>query len=76
MRVEHIGPATLYQADCLEVLPTLAPVDALVTDPPYEISASGGGIGGKRQYLSDIRGHIDAGFDVGMLAAFDNWLVF
>lgn len=37
MRVERIGTATLYQADCLEVLPTLAPVDAVVTDPPYNV---------------------------------------
>ncbi len=26
---------TLYHADCLDVLPTLGPVDAVVTDPPY-----------------------------------------
>jgi site-specific DNA-methyltransferase (adenine-specific) len=31
------GRATLYRADCLEVLPTLGPVDAVVTDPPYGI---------------------------------------
>lgn len=35
MRVEHIGLATLYLGDCREVLPTLAPVDAVITDPPY-----------------------------------------
>ena len=35
MRVEHIGDATLYLGDCLEVLPTLGKVDAVVTDPPY-----------------------------------------
>lgn len=34
-RVEHIGDATLYLGDCLEVLPTLDRVDAVVTDPPY-----------------------------------------
>lgn len=76
MRVETIGNATLYLADCREALPLLPKVDALVTDPPYEISATGGGIGGKRQYLTDIRGHIDNGFDIGMLSAFDNWFVF
>jgi len=37
MRTEHIGDATLYLADCLEVLPTLGKVDAVVTDPPYGI---------------------------------------
>jgi len=26
---------TLYNADCLDILPTLGKVDAVVTDPPY-----------------------------------------
>ena len=30
-----IGDATLYMGDCLEVLPSLGLVDAVVTDPPY-----------------------------------------
>ena len=33
----QIGDATLYQGDCLEILPTLDKVDAVVTDPPYGI---------------------------------------
>ena len=36
-RVE-IGPHVLYEGDCLEILPTLGKVDAVVTDPPYGIS--------------------------------------
>lgn len=39
-RIEQIGPATLYQGDCREILPTLAKADALVTDPPYGINAA------------------------------------
>jgi site-specific DNA-methyltransferase (adenine-specific) len=35
MRVEKIGDATLYLGDCLEILPTLPKVDAVITDPPY-----------------------------------------
>jgi site-specific DNA-methyltransferase (adenine-specific) len=31
----HIGDATLYEGDCLDILPTLGNVDAVVTDPPY-----------------------------------------
>lgn len=31
----QIGDCTLYQGDCLEILPTLDKVDAVVTDPPY-----------------------------------------
>jgi site-specific DNA-methyltransferase (adenine-specific) len=38
MRVEHIGNATLYLGDCLEVLPTLPKVDAVITDPPYGVN--------------------------------------
>jgi len=36
-RIEVIGDATLYLGDCMEVLPTLGKVDAVVTDPPYGI---------------------------------------
>ena len=32
-----IGDATLYLGDCLDILPTLGPVDAVVTDPPYGV---------------------------------------
>jgi len=39
-RIEHIGDATLYLGDCLEILPTLGKVDAVVTDPPYGINAA------------------------------------
>jgi len=34
MKVE-IGNATLYLGDCMDVLPTLDKVDAVITDPPY-----------------------------------------
>jgi site-specific DNA-methyltransferase (adenine-specific) len=40
VRKEVIGNATLYLGDCLEVLPTLPKVDAVVTDPPYGIRAN------------------------------------
>jgi site-specific DNA-methyltransferase (adenine-specific) len=36
-RVETIGECTLILGDCLEILPTLGKVDAVVTDPPYGI---------------------------------------
>jgi len=35
MTKETIGNATLYLGDCLEILPTLDKVDAVITDPPY-----------------------------------------
>jgi DNA modification methylase len=33
--IERIGDATLYLGDCRDILPELGPVDAVVTDPPY-----------------------------------------
>jgi site-specific DNA-methyltransferase (adenine-specific) len=36
-RVVRIGTATLYHGDCFQIMPTLAPVEAVVTDPPYGI---------------------------------------
>lgn len=38
MRTETIGDATLHLARCEDVLPGLAGVDAVVTDPPYGMS--------------------------------------
>lgn len=34
---------TLYQGDCLDILPTLGSVDAVITDPPYGINYINGG---------------------------------
>ena len=39
MKVE-IGNATLYLGDCMDILPTLDKVDAVITDPPYGIGAN------------------------------------
>jgi len=33
----QIGDATLYLGDCMDILPTLPKVDAVITDPPYGI---------------------------------------
>ena len=49
---EVIGNATLYLGDCLDILPTLGKVDAVVTDPPY-------GIGFKYEsHIDEIEGYI------------------
>jgi site-specific DNA-methyltransferase (adenine-specific) len=55
VRIEQIGDATLYLGDCMEVLPTLPKVDAVITDPPYGINKDGqvrttGGNGGRKAY--------------------------
>ena len=33
-----IGDATLYFGDCIDIIPTLEKVDAIITDPPYGIN--------------------------------------
>ena len=38
----QIGNATLYLGDCMEILPLLPKVDAVITDPPYGIGQDGG----------------------------------
>jgi site-specific DNA-methyltransferase (adenine-specific)/modification methylase len=38
---DHAG-ITIYHGDCMEVLPQLEPVDAVVTDPPYGIGEAAG----------------------------------
>ena len=42
MREEIIGDARLILGDCLEVLPTLGKVDAVITDPPYSARTHAG----------------------------------
>jgi site-specific DNA-methyltransferase (adenine-specific)/modification methylase len=42
LRKEVIGNATLYMADCRDVLDLLPQVDAVVTDPPYGIGEAAG----------------------------------
>jgi DNA modification methylase len=41
VREERIGGCRLLQGDCLEIMPGLGSVDAVVTDPPYGIGESG-----------------------------------
>ena len=68
----------IYHGDCREVLPYLPPCDLLLTDPPYKIVATGGGIcgNGRRRYLDDISGFTDGGFDNTILDTFGNWMCF
>ncbi len=49
MREEVIGDCRLILGDCRDILPTLGPVDAVVTDPPYGIGMDGGKVG-KSEY--------------------------
>lgn len=79
-----IGNATLYLGDCLEILPTLPKVDAVITDPPYGMgwvqvspsqgrhkNAGGGRTGGatSKHYGETIHGDFEA-FDPQHLVAY------
>ena len=53
--IVRIGDATLFHADCRDVLPTLPKFDLLLTDPPYGINKDGqkrttGGNGGRKAH--------------------------
>lgn len=65
VRKEVIGDCTLYLGDCLEILPSIGRVDAVVTDPPYEFETAGAGIfRSKRTNMDLIKASgLDKGFD-------------
>ena len=76
-RVE-IGDAVLYRGDCLEILPALPKVDAVITDPPYDerthsrarsLKDGGSDIGIDFAPLADFR-HLGA-----MFAASSGWVL-
>ncbi len=67
---------TLYHGRAEEILPAIPKADCLITDPPFELTASGGGIGAQRDYLGDIDGTLDGGFDYSLLESFDNFFCF
>lgn len=54
-RKEVIGDCTLYLGDCMEVMPTIGKMDAVLTDPPYGIGRDrgmgGGGLDGSKRYV-------------------------
>ena len=76
-RKEIIGDATLYLGDCMDIMPTLDKVDAVVTDPPYLLPGmNGAGCFGGRKSLTGTQGFTDMGFDSSILDNFDNWFCF
>ena len=47
-----IGNATLYLGDCLEILPTLPKVGAVITDPPYGIGIAANPVRQKHERMA------------------------
>ena len=52
VRTETIGECTLYLGDCLEIIPSLSDVDAVITDPPY---SSGGAFRSDRVTTTSVK---------------------
>jgi site-specific DNA-methyltransferase (adenine-specific) len=55
------GTVTIYHGDCQEVLPTIAPVDLALTDPPYGVDLAYGkhDDAGGGEYLAWVLGILD-----------------
>lgn len=64
-----IGAATLYHADAYELLPLLGWFDVIVTDPPYEFRAEGGG-----HYRQERKG-MDQILEEGLADGFDHRII-
>ena len=68
-RIETIGDATLYLGDCMDILPTLDKVDAVITDPPYGIDENSKKVAsrqrknGNSKSLADQRDYGDFDWD-------------
>lgn len=72
-RVEVIGNATLYLGDCREILPTLPKVDAVITDPPYGISANKMTLGKGKKDFSRGGDWDDGRPDISWIPDFARW---
>lgn len=61
-RKEVIGDCTLYLGDCLDVLPEVGKVDAVVTDPPYGLGRKmqGGTWGAKDEMSGFLQWDLEA----------------
>jgi len=51
----EIGTATLYHGDCLEILKTHAPVDAVITDPPYGLQENANRVASRENLAKNNR---------------------
>ena len=74
-----IGNATLYLGDCLEILPTLPKVDAVITDPPYGIRYRQGSGGGRKWHKKHVNVAIlgdDRPFDPSPFLGFSTLILF
>lgn len=67
-RREVIGDATLYLGDCLDILPTLPKVDAVITDPPYGVDFIGKATKHTKATHTEPGGYLGGDSEVGPVA--------
>jgi site-specific DNA-methyltransferase (adenine-specific) len=60
IKIEQIGDCTLYLGDCMDVMPKLGEVDAVVTDPPYGLGDATGTISKKRSHKREYESFDDS----------------
>ena len=83
-RKVQIGDATLYEGDCLDIMPTLGRVDAVVTDPPYGMKwdgkvtrgKNGTGKAGKTRHYGETIINDDKPFDPTPFLGFNQCILF
>jgi DNA modification methylase len=68
-REEIIGDCRLILGDCRDILPTLGPVDCVITDPPYGIGMDGGNVGYKGANNFEKLGWDGAAIDAALVKA-------
>lgn len=68
------GMVTIYCGDCREILPTLGPVDVVITDPPYGINHSSAH--GASWANTSIAGDADTSLRDAVLGPFSNVAAF
>ena len=73
---------TIYHGDCREILPTLEPVDLVLTDPPYGVNYDGTWLSQMNLAKHTPPNKTDAliigdeGMDVQFLFSYPKWIVF
>lgn len=70
MKKISIGHCTLYHGDSLNIMPTLQPVDCVVTDPPYRLTSGGNSRLGQWQVAKEYNN------DGGIVPCEIDWLDF
>ena len=84
-RKEVIGNCTLYEGDCMDIMPIIGKVDAVVTDPPYGMKWDGkvttgknghGKAGVKAKHYGVTIINDDVPFDPSPFLKFDEVILF